>query len=116
MMDFHRALAVLFALAPALLCVVAALVSNAHVLSATLDRALDRVRHDEDVMHVLAEVLVHLSTYGTVLFGFVLQVAVGAHMDLAAKALASLTWFVVMLRAAIAVRRALRRLHGGGRA
>lgn len=110
MWDFHRVITWLVALAPALLCTVAAIVANSHAMHQAGLARIEAFRHDEVAMEVLAELLVHLSTYGTVIVGFMIDAVFGTHLGILSKALLALIWMYAMVKSSVQVRRALKSL------
>jgi hypothetical protein len=74
-------------------------------------RKLAALRGDVPALHLFAEVLVHLSTYGTAVVAYLLDSMVGLHLSKTATALTALVWLVVMLRLAYKVKRHLHDLE-----
>ena len=105
-------LSLFVALAPALACLVVWFIVE--LAPAAFDFAASKVaalRSDIPALHIVAEVLVHLSTYGIAVVADLLDSMVGLHLSKPATALTALAWFVVMTRLAYKVKRYLHDLE-----
>lgn len=98
----------LVALAPALACLLLCVCVEG---SALWERFLKRLRTDEPLLELLAELTVHLSTYGSAVVGWVLHLLVGEQSGALPPVVGGLLWFVVLLRISLWLREMLKNLR-----
>jgi hypothetical protein len=103
------------ALASLLLCVCVEGPALARVMRAKWQSVLKHMREDEALLELLAELTVHLSTYGTAVVGFVAHAFAAAHFGgqapVVLTVLGSAGWFAAMLFMSYGLRRLLKDLR-----
>lgn len=114
-MEYQLFVALAPALASLLLCACIEGPALSRALRAKWQSFLKRMREDEALLELLAELTVHLSTYGTAVVGFFAHMLAESQFHGKAPVLlplvGSATWFAVMLFISYGLRKLLKDLR-----
>jgi hypothetical protein len=103
-------LKLLAALAPALASLLLCVFIEGRIIS-RVRVFMRRLRRDEPLLELLAEVTVHLSTYGSAVVGTLAHFLLHEETGVLFPLLVGVPWFIVFLRLSLWLRRLLRKLR-----